>query len=166
MENSQNSQPTIFQISAKHMLRFKWLNQNYRIQLKQSTEEEIIKLRLTRQPGFVIRDKNGKLYCAPIPNCTLVPKDPALMVHMCRNCGKCCQCDKVRDNSFEAYLSEGQKTASAMELSKRIEKYPFITLGYQVFNAAANNDFTVCSCKNFAHYRPKNKFLLAELYNS
>lgn len=157
------NQTAKFQISPKHVLSFQLQKQDYKIQLKKSSEEEIINLRMTCQPGFVLRDTNGKLYCAPIPSCHLVPKESFWETHMCRNCAKGCICDKIHDNSLEANINDGHKLGTAVELSKRLEKYPFITIGYQIFNASTNDDFTVCDCKNFTTYRPRKNLTLEEI---
>lgn len=142
-----------FLISKDRVLQFRWKEKDYTIQLKESTPDEVVKLRMTRQPGFVLRDRNGKLYAATIPNCRLVSKEKELETHMCRNCTKGCKCNKIYDNSLEGNISNGIKYIIAMKMSKRLEKYPFITYGYQIFNALDNNELTVCRCKDFTSSR-------------
>lgn len=157
---------TQFQITEDHVLQFQWQDKDYAIPLKKSTPAEVVKLRMTRKPGFVLRDKNGKLYCATIPNCHLIPEETELETHMCRNCVKGCKCEKIHDNSLEGNMSNGKKYVLAMEMSKRLEKYPFITYGYQIFNALDNNELTVCQCKHFTNYRPKSYLTPQEIRNA
>ncbi len=155
-----------FQISKDHVLQFHWQEQNYAIPLKKSTPDEILKLRLTRQSGFILRNKNGELYCAPIPSYTLISKTCELTNHLCRDCVKCCECQKFLDGSLDTYIYDDKKFEIVTKQSKRLENYPFITYGYQVFNALENNIFTVCECEKFSNYRPRKTMTFEELKNA
>lgn len=155
-----------FQVLKGYTIRFEIDGEEQTIKLKKSTPEEVLNLRKTRKPGFVLRGENGNLYCAEIPNVNLVPIDDELNVHKCADCTKCCKCDKIHDDSLEGNIRDGKKYAIALELSKRLEKYEFIRYGFQIFNALDNDDFTVCKCDDFSSYRKKHQMTLEEIRNA
>lgn len=121
--------------------------------LSEVTEKEIYMLRIGETPGFILK-KEGRYFYSTIPKNLKFFGQRILGQHCCSDYGSDCKylyaskngCPKVRDLSQEYYVRLGYKKQVAVGLAKRIEKYDFITLGYETVNT--NEDFfVVAECK-------------------
>ena len=127
----------------------------------------IFKLRMLEKPVFLLK-KEGKYYYAIISKNLHMISCQALGEHLCKTCDRACAasdekggCQKVRDMEFGEYLTFGNGKKNAILASKRIEKYPFVTLGYETINV--NQDcFMVADCSNFRHFPPRNQVTSAQ----
>ena len=123
--------------------------------LREVTPEELLSLRISRVPGFVFKT-SGTFYYTEIPhdlNCAGIIK---IGEHLCADCARCHAnsdqeggCRKVRNlfvNPDNVPIDILPRVISA---SKRIEKYQFITCGYQSFNTESSLEtFVVMICND------------------
>lgn len=122
------------------------------INLKKVTESELLKYRHGKKPGlaFVV---DGNIYYSPLDKTTKLE----LVKHKCCSDGDVCRhlsalpdelggCPKVRDLCIDSL--NGRFTN--LKEAKRIEKYDFITLGYETFNI----EFSQLVVLNCSHYEP------------
>ncbi|MBQ9315125.1 MAG: hypothetical protein IJ220_09085 [Clostridia bacterium] len=121
---------------------------------------EILSHRLNAVPTFVLKVEDC-LYLADISyrihltkNLNAIEKE-----HLCNNCKACHPypeqfggCSKVRDCSIDAYEQIGNSFEDAVDLSKRIEKYPFITYGYETFGVKVEV-LCVSQCINYKYLK-------------
>ena len=121
------------------------------------SRKELIQLRLGKRPGCVYK-KYGKLYYAAIPKkLTFVGKTIAIGKHLCGvNCSMVCKgCPRTSDLTVSYQEKNGKKFAQAVLDSWRIEKYPFVSEGFEAFNMSGTSDaFIVMECTN---YREREK---------
>lgn len=155
--------------------------------LREVSKEELFQLRVSKLPGFVIKVDDSYYYTElstdlRVEDYTAIAQS-ILGVHCCSKGTSECKhlsasqnggCPKVQDCSIRYYLkyknadkfanefsneSDDEAYKSAVRLSKRIEKYNFITLGYEGFNIP--NDFLVvihCNCyQKEVWKKPKTK---------
>ena len=126
--------------------------------LRELSIEELFEIRVEHQAGFVLK-MNCHYYYTPIPKELKLVSLNILGTHLCANSTNTCQffsskplcdggCAKVRDAEVRDFLSLGIKQLEVVNLSKRIEKYDFITVGYETFNTDINC-FVVVECSNF-----------------
>lgn len=144
---------------------------------REVSPDELITLRMEDQPGFILMQDNT-CYCSSISDgLALLSKVMLPTRHFCANCHRACAteycdggCAKVKDPFLKAScqkfgipvnkidgISESadpEQSYIAVEESKRIEKYPFIQLGYEIFNAPSslNNKFIVLECSCYEKY--------------
>ena len=138
--------------------------------LNEVTEEELLSLRKSRKPGFVLKDGDTYLF-SEIPKYFSFMSFRDMGEHLCGSsrygCSrlKACEdcdggCAKVRDLVTEAYTAVQMKSFNdAIEASKRIEKYPFITKGYESFNTS-HDCMTVLSCQQFEEDIKRDQFII------
>lgn len=137
--------------------------QKKRFPLHKVSEEKLLELRIAGKPGFVAKYE-GKYYYTPIPKNMRFVTQTTMWKHVCGKSGAECSrlsaasdedggCAKVRDLTVENYLSAGYELREAVILSKRIEKYDFITMGFESFNTAQDS-FVVAACE---HYKKEEK---------
>jgi len=109
--------------------------------LKPITPKELWKLRKQQIPGFILK-VNDDLFFTETTYFLCLAEGSIFIRHLCANYkGSCCKrlsakpdkyggCEKVRNKSCY------------------IEKYPWITLGYETFNVHTPQ-FIVCRCEHF-----------------
>ena len=104
--------------------------------LKEVSIEKLTDLRKSGKPGFVLKE-NGKYYYAKIyKNLGLTSANLLNLDHQCAAKGLMCK-----------HISLGCQ--KVLEGSSFIEKYDWITLGYETFNLiGAGECFVVLKCKN------------------
>ena len=114
--------------------------------LREVTYKELLHLRLSKQPGLVLK-RNGKLYY------TEFRKDVNfnfhnLGPHLCGMCSNVCKhCEKVDDWTLQFHLRNGCTFKTAVYRAGRIEKYPFIPYALETFNC--NQDtYLILECGN------------------
>ena len=156
-----------YQLIGTEILRFQDDKETKDYKLWKVKQHELIEIRAAAKPGFVLKVGNNLYYAE-------VPREAHLHVsakrhtkHKCGNCSKlkqviygCGGCGKILDCSIDTYRREGCSEKKAVVLSKRIEKYEFIVLGFETFNVEAE-DFTVVRCQNYVQgqtYTPRNAY--------
>lgn len=126
--------------------------------LSLSSQDEIFSARLSTAPGFILKVEN-LLYYSQIPyNLNL---KAVSFSHLCAiNNSECSHliatpsilggCPKVQDRFIEFYDKNDSYSSyiDTLEDSKRIEKYDFISLGFETFNTISNT-FCVIKCNNY-----------------
>lgn len=143
--------------------------------LSKVTEEELFQHRLSKKPGFVFK-KEGNLFYTSIPKDLSLISCRSLGAHVCAHSGSACRhlyakkecdggCSKVRDNSLLCHRRNGYTTAKALKLSSRIEKYNFITLGFESFNTL-QTAFVVLNCSNYANSPTRHKKTVMQINNA
>lgn len=123
---------------------------HYSITLNEVNKNDLAKARSSKTPGFIYK-KNGKLYYAAI-NSKLYFGEFSLgenMHHKCSFGNK--DCNRL---SPLPYSMGGCEKVSDIKL--RIEKYPFVTDGYEVFNTK-NTCMVVLSCTHFEQTSERKK---------
>ena len=122
--------------------------------LRQVTTEEIATLRMSDEPGFILKIEGKYLY-ASIPKTLNCSSSKMLGKYLCATCQRFSSkpdcaggCVKVRDSDFNEYRMLGFSEDDAYELSKRLEKYSFISEGYETFNTSTES-LVITKC---AHY--------------
>lgn len=135
------------------------LKNQYQFYLKMISKEELLTKRLSKKPGFVYKIGDFFFY-TDLPKAVTPSDSFANSKHICSAQGvPCCThlsakadeeggCAKVRDIPMEFYQIEyPEKLLSYVKDSNRIEKYDFITEGYETFNTS-NNIFVVLDCEH------------------
>lgn len=120
------------------------------------SEEELLQKRASKIPGFVYKVNNNLFYTS-LPNNLSFPYydkhicSSSKSSHVCKRLMSLEDseggCVKVKDRSFE-YYNQNIRSIRCLKHSKRIEKYDFITEGFETFNTTGYNIFIVLSCKN------------------
>lgn len=116
-----------------------------RIKLFEISSETLSKFRSTTLPSFVLKD-GEKLYFAIIPdNISFLSvenmfSEKSLNNHKCSSGNYCCL-------RLSAYCDEKGGCAKVRGHATGIERYPFITCGYETFNTR-RNCFVVANCNN------------------
>lgn len=164
-ERYDNGNPKAFITKKKDLVR----NDSFSIPLKEVTLEELEEIReLQKTKNLVVTlflfKEYGKYYLAELENDisfmqTKIYND----VHMCKEC------------SHLSALPDNQGGCKKVRnCRKKLEKYPFIDVGYQTIKRIAfSNDgtptwstevFDVCECKNFEQKkeRPKSSMTVNE----
>jgi hypothetical protein len=123
-----------------------------RFPLKEISSEELSIARESVIPSFVLKDY-GKYYYAEIRKDMRMVAPLILGEHLCSATRADCQhlsalsdedggCQKVRDNEKE----------------KKINRYPWITQGFETFNCDSGcNQFVVCKCEHYEKCIPKER---------
>lgn len=114
--------------------------------LEEVTPEKLMEYRLSKKPGFVLKD-HDKLYYAPFfRKVHLV--GTGIGVHLCNICSNVCNhCRKVDDWTVQFHCRMGRKFPTAVKLSGRIEKYDFIPYAAETFNCETDT-YLVLECAN------------------
>lgn len=139
--------------------------------LTEVTKEELFQLRVSGKPGFVLKKDNSYFY-TEIPRTLSLVSNDILGKHKCPDCKNFFSstdvCPKVKDPSFSWFTRRLPSSkeeipkfiAHAVEESSRIEKFPFITQGYETFNCPAEAFVVIrCSCYgSFSMPKTKNSY--------
>lgn len=120
------------------------------------SEKELMKRRIEGKPIFVLYKKGFRFY-------TEIPKLSFSALHSiaktkCTKNTDCCErllpmptdiggCDKVFDLNLDRYSSDEYTLQELLVLAKRIDKYPFITAGFETYNTTYPL-FVVMECRN------------------
>lgn len=125
--------------------------------LKSISEKTLLQKRLSGVPGFLAKI-NGMYYYTEVPSDFKLPSKFMGESHCCSPDKGICRnfipissadggCDKVLDSCVTFQLRHGFKRRAAIINSHRLEKYPWITRGYETFNIPGNvNAFLVAEC--------------------
>lgn len=126
--------------------------------------DSLFEARASGEPGFVLKCGSA-LYYTQISKKARFFSTSNLGTHLCGRCKKMsalsdCQggCRKVRDVSI-VYANSSNK--ALLRRSKRIEKYKFITLGFESFNTT-QDAFIVLKCQNYGLASPHCKISAKE----
>ena len=117
--------------------------------LTQVTAEELEKYRRSEIPSFVLK-MDDKLYYTKIPKNLHFVSSTILGEHQCAKC-----------RHLSAASDENGGCAKVRNNSERIERYPWITEGYETFNTD-HDSFVVTNCLHFENYLPHKKVSKAE----
>ena len=149
----QDQELRVNRIISKDQLEISRSNELYNLQ--EVSEDQLLDLRLSGEPGFVLKT-GTKFYYSPIPGDLNVMSFKNLGEHLCTNWHHTCKnfctfgCQKVHDAEVSWYRFHGYNAKRSMVLSKRIEKYEFIEVGYEAFNLYENNCLVILKCNHFA----------------
>ena len=116
--------------------------------LKEITAEELKQIRKSDTPSFVLKEY-GKYYYAQIPKEMSLYSSLLFGTHQCATTGKECR-------FLSAASDENGGCAKVREGCKGIEKYPWITVGYETFNTQ-RDCFIVSECDHYKPCVPKKK---------
>jgi len=119
-----------------------------------SSEKELIKLRIKEKPILILKN-DGKLFYLKVENMKLLLANfKERPIHHCDSCKNCYpgRCKKVRDRFFEALYRNGiSNYNNTVKESKRIEKYPFVLDGIELYGLN-DKDYFICSkCAFYVH---------------
>ena len=112
------------------------------------TPAQLKKFRMSGIPSFVLK-KNGKLYYTSIPKNLSFVSSPILGKHLCA-------IQKHECKHLSAASDELGGCAKVREGARRIERYPWITTGYETFNTQ-NDSFVVVNCSHYEQCPPPKK---------
>lgn len=121
-----------------------------------ASEEELMKMRIDGKKLFILYKKGFRFY-AEIPEISFGAFS-SIGKTVCTFGNECCQhllpiptnlggCDKVYDLPLGRYLALDYTFKELFEFGKRIDKYPFITEGFETCNIPIPV-FVVLKCKN------------------
>ena len=108
--------------------------------LREVSLEELSELRKTKKPSFVLKE-DGRYYYAEISPFMTFIASSFLGEHKCAAAGKVC-------NRLAAAQDEQGGCAKVRARSTHIEKYPFITKGYETFGTEGRDTFVVLECQH------------------
>lgn len=108
--------------------------------LREVSLEELAELRKTKVPSFVLKE-DGRYYYAEISPYMTFISSSFLGEHKCAAAGKVC-------NRLSAAQDEQGGCAKVRARSTDIEKYPFITKGYETFGTEGRDTFVVLECQH------------------
>lgn len=121
-----------------------------------ASEGELMEMRVSGKKLFILYKKGYRFY-TEIPEISF-GAFVSVGKNLCSFGNGCCKyllpmptscggCDKVYDLPLSKYLGHGYTAAEQFEFGKRIDKYSFITAGFEVCNIAIPV-FVVFECKN------------------
>ena len=116
--------------------------------LVEVTPEELAVYRKSGIPSFVLKVE-GKLYYTSIPSDLNLVGSSILGEHQCAVVGHECK-------RLSAASDEHGGCAKVRDCCQRIERYPWITKGYETFNTS-NNCFLVVQCEHYEKCPPRPK---------
>lgn len=109
--------------------------------LREINLEELAELRKTKKPSFVLKE-DGRYYYAEIsPYMTFIASS-FLGKHKCATAEKVC-------NLLSAAPDEEGGCEKVRNRSANIEKYPWITKGYETFGMDGRDTFVVLECQHY-----------------
>lgn len=122
--------------------------------LEEVTPEALMKYRLSKKPGFLIKQKD-KLYLAKtIHNNTISTK--AFGTSLCETCDCIFHwCPKSTALTLPIQLGFGYNFSDAVERYGRPDKYDFITYAVEFFSRK-NSECIVIECKNYRKLNPED----------
>ncbi len=144
MKQNRNTEPLTLKVETNEITA---LNGNVIYPLREISKKEISSKRINKK-WFLVIKRDQKLFTANI-----IKKDFSVMentnknVHLCESCQNFYICPKVMEAEFDKSGYDSIITAYAV--AKRIEKYSFITLGYET-----PRQFLVWKCM---HYKETNE---------
>lgn len=134
-------------LTLKETQFFKGKTTSRQYMLQPVTYNELVELRLSRQPGLVLKC-HEKLFYTKIPAETRFTA-PTMGEHLCGICANVCrQCKKVNAWTVQFYCRNGLSFKTGVIRSGRIEKYPFIPFAIETFNCKTDV-YLVLQCNNF-----------------
>ena len=128
------------------------------LELVETTPQKLAIIRHSEVPSFVLK-KDGKLYYSKVPsNFNFISEIGGL--HLCSLSRY--ECSRLSAASDE---DGGCQKVRDYGKAKRIENYPWIIEGYEVFNASHDDCFVVIKCLHYEHTF-KKKLTEEEIYNA
>lgn len=120
--------------------------------LREVSSEDLMKYRLSKKKGFVLKIKDQLFLAKAHRNSALSTK--AFGSGLCKSCDQLCKgCPKVSDLTLSIHLGFGRDISDSVERYGRPEKYDFITFAVEVFDRNTSNCIIV-ECKNFREQNP------------
>lgn len=116
--------------------------------LVEVTPEELAVYRKSGISSFVLK-VDGKLYYSSIPDNISFVSSTILGAHQCAVIGHEC-------NRLSAASDEQGGCAKVRDRSQRIERYPWVTTGYETFNTK-HDSFVVVNCLHYEKCPPRKK---------
>lgn len=116
--------------------------------LEEVTLRELANLRKGKAGGFVLKNE-GRYFYAEIPKHMNFVDAKILGSHKCADAEHVCQ-------RLTPLADEEGGCAKVRGYAKYIERYPFITKGYETFNMS-HNTFLVAHCEHFEAHPPRPK---------
>ena len=111
-----------------------------RFDLKQITRQQLLEFRKKRIPSFVLK-KDGQFFHTRIdPELSFLSSN-LLGYHMCAMMTNCC-------THLSAASDEEGGCAKVRNMARYIERYPWITLGYETFSTKCDS-FMVAKCNHY-----------------
>ena len=121
---------------------------------KMASEKELMRMRISGKKLFILYKRGCRFY-AEIPDISFGAFSNIAKTE-CIYESHCCDrllpmpteqggCDKVYDLPLERYISKNYSFSELLQIAKRIDKYPFITEGYETCNIPAPV-FVVLKC--------------------
>ena len=123
------------------------------LNLVEITPEQLDEKRKNGTPSFVLKT-NGNFYYSEIPDKINLMSFNLLGHHQCAVVNKEC-------SRLNAASDENGGCARIRDQYERIEKYPWITTGYQTFNTK-HDCFFVIDCEHYIH-NPRPTFTMKEI---
>ena len=121
--------------------------------LAEITLEQIKELRKTDIPSFLLKE-DGKYYFAKIPKQLNFTSSNLMGMHCCANSLNTC-------HHLSAASDEDGGCAKVRGFSRGIERYPWITMGYETFNVC-HGCFVVLKCNHFEVAPPRKPVTIKE----
>ena len=125
------------------------------LNFKEVSKEELLKIRtnsysaIPKQPGFILKE-NGVFYYTPIPSRLHFSEDFCKgRIHLC------CDCARMHALPFDKGGCN-----KALDRKLRIDKYSFISDGYEIFGTT-NNAMPVFKCQYFQKEEPRKNTKLS-----
>lgn len=119
--------------------------------LQKISKEDLLNIRTLGIPGFVLKLEKTLFYTQISKDFPQIAKlEGFLENHECRDCKKLgtYDCSKTSDGALSFVLRYRSKDfKKAVKISQRIEKYDYITYGFETFNVTYES-FVVFNCKN------------------
>lgn len=120
--------------------------------LDEVTPEALLKYRLSKKPGLVIKQKDTLYLAKTICNHTISTK--AFGTSLCETCDCVCNgCPNNSDLTLSIKLGFGYNFSQAVQKYGRPEKYDFITFAAEFFNRKTS-ECIVVECKNYRKRNP------------
>ena len=117
--------------------------------LTEITAKELAAYRRSGKPGFVLK-YGGNLYYTSVPKKLNFVSSTILGEHRCAEC-----------HHLSAASDEAGGCAKVRDYSKNIERYSWITTGYETFNTN-HNVFVVVNCQHYEEFPPQKKLSIKE----
>lgn len=123
-------------------------------ELVEVAKEDLVDRRRKKVPSFVLK-MDGKFYYTSIPNEMNLVSSGILGRHKCAAIGHEC-------HRLSAASDEQGGCAKVRDRSRCIERYPWITSGYETFNTK-HDAFVVLSCLHYEPCPPRAKLSREEI---
>ncbi len=123
-------------------------------ELSEVTPEQLLQFRKNKTPSFVLKI-GGTYFHTIIPRSLSLLTFSLLGTHMCSDYRRECR-------RLSAASNENGGCAKVRNKSRRIELYPWITIGYETFNTT-HDVFSVINCTHYEQCPPRKKYTLEEM---